>query len=231
MKNLSTIIISALFTCLLFSATLYSSCNEDKCEGITCQNGGSCKDGTCLCPEGYEGTRCETKSGCAGVNCLNGGKCVNGLCDCPEGFAGPRCETDLCVGITCNNGGHCFAGKCKCAEGYEGDKCDSLTRKRYIGIWVGKSSCSGSNTDSIVITAASTVGMQVYFSSGKLQYNVWPGIANGGLVMNTMANLGTDKMVSFNMTATGTSATYTYQIANLSTGIGINCSGTATKKK
>ena len=34
------------------------------CEGIPCQNGGSCSDGiagfTCKCAAGYEGARCET---------------------------------------------------------------------------------------------------------------------------------------------------------------------------
>ncbi|MDD3669050.1 MAG: calcium-binding EGF-like domain-containing protein [Alphaproteobacteria bacterium] len=32
------------------------------CEGITCQNGGTCKNGSCNCPAGYYGSRCEYSS-------------------------------------------------------------------------------------------------------------------------------------------------------------------------
>ena len=32
----------------------------DPCADVVCQNGGSCVDGTCICPEGYTGPNCET---------------------------------------------------------------------------------------------------------------------------------------------------------------------------
>jgi len=31
------------------------------CENVYCLNGGSCLDGKCLCPDGYEGETCESK--------------------------------------------------------------------------------------------------------------------------------------------------------------------------
>lgn len=38
-----------------------SSCKVDKCKAIVCANGGTCEtDGSCTCPSGYEGERCET---------------------------------------------------------------------------------------------------------------------------------------------------------------------------
>ena len=45
---------------LLVSAT---SCKKkDPCDGVVCQNGGGCNaNGTCTCPEGYEGAFCETR--------------------------------------------------------------------------------------------------------------------------------------------------------------------------
>lgn len=40
-----------------------SSCKVDKCSAIVCANGGNCEtDGSCTCPSGYEGERCETRT-------------------------------------------------------------------------------------------------------------------------------------------------------------------------
>jgi len=53
------------FASLLASAVLFTGCpNPDPvnpCESVTCQNGGTCIDGSCYCPSGYTGTNCETK--------------------------------------------------------------------------------------------------------------------------------------------------------------------------
>ncbi len=48
------------FFILVLSSTL-TSCNEGSCENITCLNGGTCRNGRCQCPVGFEGPRCETK--------------------------------------------------------------------------------------------------------------------------------------------------------------------------
>lgn len=45
---------------MLSMVTFMTSCEEDKCEGVTCQNDGVCIDGTCDCPDWYTGTNCET---------------------------------------------------------------------------------------------------------------------------------------------------------------------------
>jgi len=37
------------------------SCKRGSCENITCLNGGTCRNGRCQCPVGFEGARCETK--------------------------------------------------------------------------------------------------------------------------------------------------------------------------
>ena len=50
--------------CLALSAlaTLNQSCSkDDPCDSITCENGGTCNDGTCDCAAGYEGTNCDTE--------------------------------------------------------------------------------------------------------------------------------------------------------------------------
>jgi hypothetical protein len=46
---------------LIFATTLTMSCTKEdtKCDGIVCQNGGVCNDGTCDCAAGFTGTNCE----------------------------------------------------------------------------------------------------------------------------------------------------------------------------
>lgn len=63
MKNIKTILLTGIFTLGIFSLVTYTSCSKkDKCESITCKNGGTCVDGTCKCPLGYEGANCEIAS-------------------------------------------------------------------------------------------------------------------------------------------------------------------------
>lgn len=57
---LRTIAVTAALALIGFSAVTYTSCTEDKCKGISCAYGGTCNDGACTCPTGYEGPQCET---------------------------------------------------------------------------------------------------------------------------------------------------------------------------
>ncbi len=45
---------------ILVLTVLAISCSQP-CDDIVCQNGGTCLEGTCLCPDGYEGTLCESE--------------------------------------------------------------------------------------------------------------------------------------------------------------------------
>ena len=47
-----------LLLCLLFG--WLAACQEDPCEGVECQNGGTCIEGSCECAQGYSGPNCET---------------------------------------------------------------------------------------------------------------------------------------------------------------------------
>lgn len=62
MKSIKSVAFSALLTLGAFSAITYTSCSKDDCEDVICSNGGTCVDGTCACPTGYEGTTCQTES-------------------------------------------------------------------------------------------------------------------------------------------------------------------------
>eukprot|EP00058_Branchiostoma_floridae_P022713 XP_002608203.1 hypothetical protein BRAFLDRAFT_90357 [Branchiostoma floridae] len=114
--------------------------DTNDCDGVTCENGGTCRDGineyTCDCADGFEGTHCETDTNeCEGVTCENGGTCRDGIneysCDCADGFNGDTCQIDTneCEGVTCENGGTCVDGineySCDCADGFEGQHCET----------------------------------------------------------------------------------------------------------
>lgn len=57
--KLRSIIATIIITISTFGAILYTSCTKDKCKNTTCQNGGSCSNGFCICPRGYTGDYCE----------------------------------------------------------------------------------------------------------------------------------------------------------------------------
>lgn len=72
---------------------LFACKKEDPCENVSCQNGGTCDDGTCICINGFSGQFCQTAPDpCAGIICLNGGSCANGVCNCPTGYTGSDCS-------------------------------------------------------------------------------------------------------------------------------------------
>lgn len=56
----TSIIIITLFTMIVF---YQSSCTHDACKArnVICNNGGFCRDGDCICPNGYEGDSCQFK--------------------------------------------------------------------------------------------------------------------------------------------------------------------------
>jgi hypothetical protein len=72
MKNTSTVrVIAATALCMLCVCLLILSCKKDtalvyngtileKCKNVVCYNGGTCKDGFCVCPVGYDGLDCKT---------------------------------------------------------------------------------------------------------------------------------------------------------------------------
>lgn len=59
---------------------------HDACFGITCQNGGTCDRGQCVCPDTHTGDRCQYPS------CSFNGRWDTNHCACKMGFGGDQCE-------------------------------------------------------------------------------------------------------------------------------------------
>jgi len=59
-STLRSLLVSASLAFSAVAAVTFSSCTEDKCKGTVCAYGGTCVDGGCVCPTGYEGPQCET---------------------------------------------------------------------------------------------------------------------------------------------------------------------------
>jgi len=113
-----------------------------------CLNGGTCTYRSkhlgcqrCECPEGFSGSKCQTKNvvvkHCDLRPCANGGECIDlpndFKCQCARGFSGQYCMTDIneCELLgpsVCANHGRCInrvgSFKCVCDEGYRGQRCE-----------------------------------------------------------------------------------------------------------
>ena len=116
---------------------------SNACSDMPCQNGGICmvnlltaSQYTCMCPDGFEGARCEVaESPCASSPCQNQGSCTdfnNGTfeCRCAPGYAGRLCETNVddCASSPCVNGA-CIdlvnSFMCDCPPAFSGPLCSS----------------------------------------------------------------------------------------------------------
>ena len=62
MKFIRNIAFAAIASFAAFSMVTYTACNKDECKDVTCNNGGTCINGNCSCPTGYEGSKCEIVS-------------------------------------------------------------------------------------------------------------------------------------------------------------------------
>jgi hypothetical protein len=61
MKKLQYLAKTAISVMALSTVLFLSSCKDD-CKDVTCNNGGTCIEGTCDCLTGYEGAECSTET-------------------------------------------------------------------------------------------------------------------------------------------------------------------------
>lgn len=116
--------------------------NHDDCIDVTCQNGGTCRDGIrdyrCHCPPGFSGKHCQEQVDlCRGFPCANGGTCIESdgrdfKCACAPGFEGKDCSinTNECQPNPCLNQGKCTDRVneyiCTCPPGFSGQFCQFM---------------------------------------------------------------------------------------------------------
>ncbi len=55
-------IVAALLSVFCFVFVLIVSCEKNPCDNQSCQHGGSCGNGICTCPLGYDGPSCENRT-------------------------------------------------------------------------------------------------------------------------------------------------------------------------
>jgi hypothetical protein len=72
MKSFKIILSTCIIVVIAFTLSTTVSCKKGDvvyndttllhpCDNVTCLNGGTCRDGNCKCPQGYEGENCATK--------------------------------------------------------------------------------------------------------------------------------------------------------------------------
>jgi len=73
MKPMRNIFLAAFLTIIVVTAVSYTACNKNHCSNVVCMNQGVCDNGNCVCPVGFEGSRCETLSRDKFIYTYNGG--------------------------------------------------------------------------------------------------------------------------------------------------------------
>ncbi|MCS6991649.1 MAG: calcium-binding EGF-like domain-containing protein [Chitinophagales bacterium] len=62
MKKVAFLGVMALSVLGLSTILLFNACEQDPCKDVVCLNGGTCEDGDCNCPIGYEGDDCGVRT-------------------------------------------------------------------------------------------------------------------------------------------------------------------------
>lgn len=59
MKNWKLSLLTAFGFFAICAMVVFNSCEKDPCMDLDCKNSGSCVDGLCQCPTGWEGAECD----------------------------------------------------------------------------------------------------------------------------------------------------------------------------
>jgi hypothetical protein len=167
---------------------------------------------------------------CKNSNCQNSGTCVEGACKCVTPYGGKNCEINLCDSTVCNNGGYCVSGVCDCATGYEGVHCDNLVTTKFVGSFSCVQACPAITSYSVTITATALP------SASNIVFNSLNGLQPVALVSGYVINIqsqvlpgGQTVSGSGQMSADGTTITFTMSIIPRGATTGNSCTYTLTR--
>jgi EGF-like domain len=71
-------IINTILPMLILAILLFVASCKNPCSDVVCKNNGTCREGACACPSGYEGNFCQAKSHDKLIGYWEGFKRVNG---------------------------------------------------------------------------------------------------------------------------------------------------------
>lgn len=127
-------------------------------------------------------------------------------------------DKDPCDKVVCQNGGSCNNGNCSCATGYEGTTCGTEMRAKFIGLYNGTLTCSGTaNTVNMTINNSSAGITSVVFGDGV---DTWIGTVNessvnittqtisGGVTISGSGQIS-GLILTLNLNLSGNTCTYT----------------------
>ena len=80
------------------------------------------------------------------------------------------CVADACLDLKCRNGGSCAENYCRCPSGFEGAECEFRTADRFLGTFVGMTTCDSfakiqDTVTVFLVTSPSDVGIVRYADS------------------------------------------------------------------
>ena len=142
---------------------------------------------SCICSEGFSGTRCDIDLPFCDVDaCLNGGTCNEGFgrmttCDCAAGFTGSNCSSDLnfCMPSTCLNGGTCVEGYgtetlCMCTKEFSGPNCTTCVAGKFFQM-----SMTGCSNQSMIIATVPFFIIIFVYTDMKLETSAMMFLSSG----------------------------------------------------
>lgn len=94
---------------LVVAILLVAGCKKDLCKNITCASNQVCREGVCVCGEGYKK--------CLNFCIANEECCSDSECELPKSCVEGVC-IDLCEGVRCAENEACYIGDCVCLEGF-----------------------------------------------------------------------------------------------------------------
>lgn len=126
-------------------------------------------------------------------------------------------DSDGCSKIICRNNGTCSGGSCRCPSGYEGPYCETQTNAKFVGKYLGNTSCNTTPefVDSIFIEQTNIPGGMVIYKysnpnqklTGYATTSNSVGLSGDGVTGSAMVENG---HISFTVTETASNTVCTF---------------------